>query len=146
MFCRSHIKTLCLIPLFFLTISKMSHSYLPLIRRKSRGPYFIMGKNHAARETTCVLTFVWFLQKKPKIFTTACNTVRMLMMGKMRGKWIMSWLISIILYVKLGSQNVQVSCILLYIGLKSTMLLFFLFSFVFLFTKCPFFPFHITKC
>ena len=31
-----------------------------------RGPYFIMGKNHAARETTCVFIFVWFLQKKTK--------------------------------------------------------------------------------
>lgn len=48
----------------------------------------------------------------------------------------------IILYAKLGSQDVQVSCILLYIGLKSTMLHF---SFVFILQDAPF-PFYIPKC
>lgn len=39
--------------------------------------FLIMGKNHAARETACILTYDCLVSTiKPKMFTTACNTVR----------------------------------------------------------------------
>lgn len=49
--------------------------------------FFIMGKNHAARETARILTYDCLVSTiKPKMFTTACNTVR-----KIDVKWFMSW-------------------------------------------------------
>lgn len=87
--------TVCLIPPFetitdnvsFLSAFGFEESALSFLAHASETciwlkPDFIMGKNHAARETTCSDIYVVPSKKKPKIFTTACNTVWKLMMGK----------------------------------------------------------------
>lgn len=74
-FSRAHINTLCLILLP--KSNSVSHvSLLSALDQFNRGPYFIMGTNHAARETACVLILVWFLQRYQRFFANACNIVR----------------------------------------------------------------------
>lgn len=143
MICRSHIKSL--IPLLtirnnvsFQTPFELEEKHVSLFFSFFlRGPYFIMGKTMQLEKPHWYLQYICvFPSIKPKIFTTACNTVRVSMMRKICGKWIMK-VLRMSLYAK--KKNVFV-CLLflgLYFRLKSTMLLFLVF-----FSQDANFPFH----